>query len=140
MNAKEKLRKALSMEAETGRPERNAEELSAGIAEFLADSAANSLAEIIEVITDDLAEVIIDLLDQVDPEMFVRMLQAVFSMAGMEHAADQLELLKLCSEYDENAYCCFQDEFMDNDSTEPYFTEQLFRNLLPDEDGDGKRR
>ena len=127
-------------EVETEQTETDAEKLSVGIVEFLAESAANSFAEILQVIPEDMAEVILDLLNKADSEMFVTLLQTVFSLAGMEYAAEQLELIEYCYEYDDCAYFYFEDEFIDNDAVEAYFTEQLFKDLLQDEHGNGKRR
>jgi hypothetical protein len=101
---------------------------------------SHSFAEIIDVIPEELTVVILDLLNEADSEMFVRLLQAVFSIAGMDYAAEQLELMEYCYEYDDCAYYYFEDEFIDNDAIEAYFTAQLFRDLLQDEHGNGKRR
>ena len=83
-------------EVETEQTETDAEKLSVGIIEFLAESAANRFAEILDVIPEDMAEVILDLLNKADSEMFVTLLQTVFSLAGMEYAAEQLELIEYC--------------------------------------------
>ena len=138
-SAKDEDKKPESQTMEKDQEGSDAEKLSNGIVEFLAESAANSFAEIMDVIPDDLGEIILDLLNQADSEMFVNLLQAIFSIAGMEYAAEQLELMKYCYEYDDFAYCCFEDEFIDNDATEEYFTAQLFKDLLQEEH-DGKRR
>ena len=132
-SAKDEDEKPESQTMEKDQEGSDAEKLSNSIVEFLAESAANSFAEIMDVIPDDLREIILDLLNQADSEMFVSLLQAVFSIAGMDYAAEQLELMKYCYEYDDCAYYYFEDEFIDNDATESYFTEQLFRDLLQEE-------
>ena len=136
----EKKSESKNKETETNQTERDVEKLSAGIVEFMADSAANSFAEIIDVIPEELTVIILDILNEADSEMFVSLLQSVFSIAGMDYAAEQLELMEYCYEYDDCAYYYFEDEFIDNDAVEAYFTEQLFKDLLQDEHGNGKRR
>ena len=129
-----------SQEPETEPAETDAVKLSSGIVEFLANSAATSFAEILEAIPEDMVEVIIDILNKADAEMFVSLLQAVFSIAGMEYAAEQLELMRYCYEYDDCAYYYFEDEFIDNDATEAYFMELFLKDMLQDGQDKGKRR
>ena len=110
----------------------DAEDLSAYIAEFLADSAANSFKEAMSNLPDEKADDIAGLISYADSESLVKILQTIFIMADMRYAAKQLDLLEFCYSYDESAYYYFEDEFYDNEVLEPYFAVKFLKILGQD--------
>ena len=112
----------------------DAEDLSAYIAEFLADSAANSFKEAMSNLSEEKAAAISGHISYADSESLVKILQTIFIMADMKYAARQLDLLEFCYSYDESAYYYFEDEFYNNEAVEPYFTVQFFKILSQDDE------
>ena len=110
----------------------DAEDLSAYIAEFLADSAANSFKEVMNNLSEEKAAAIAGLISYADSESLVKILQTIFIMADMRYAAKQLDLLEFCYSYDESAYYYFEDEFYDNEVLEPYFAVKFLKILGQD--------
>ena len=60
-------------------------------------------------------------------ERLVSMLRAIFLSNGMDAAASELDLLDICSEYDEDAVFFFEDPFWDTDAMDWYSIENLLR-------------
>ena len=60
-------------------------------------------------------------------EGLVSMLRAIFLSNGMDAAASELDLLDICSEYDEDAVFFFEDPFWDTDAMDWYSIENLIR-------------
>jgi hypothetical protein len=73
-----------------------------------------------------------------DYKTAVRMLQALFLAKGMVHAAEELDILDNCEEYDSDAYFIFVDSLFDTDIFDWYSIENLFDEFRKDEpEGEG---
>ena len=65
-------------------------------------------------------------IEDADPESVVPMLQAMFLARGMVDIAEDLDMLELCSKYDEDTYFVFFDILFDTDIFEWFSIENMF--------------
>ena len=65
-------------------------------------------------------------IEDADPESVVPMLQAMFFARGMVDIAEDLDMLELCSKYDEDTYFVFFDILFDTDIFEWFSIENMF--------------
>ena len=64
-------------------------------------------------------------IEDADPESVVPMLQAMFLARGMVDIAEDLDMLELCSKYDEDTYFVFFDILFDTDIFEWFSIENM---------------
>ena len=91
------------------------DELSSGIAVHLAALTAERIDDMMDGMDLSVAKQIIIRLEKSEPETMVSMIQAMFLAKGMEHAAEDLDILADCGIYDETVYDIFQDELSDTE-------------------------
>ena len=102
-------------------------ELASRIAAVLAHRAVDNLMTIAENLTVETMVAITKYLLSMDAERLVSMLKGLFLSHGMYEAAGELDLLDICSEYEEDAVCFFEEAFYDTDSMDWYSIEGIFR-------------
>lgn len=102
-------------------------ELAGRIAAVLAHRAVDNLMTIAENLTVETMVAITKYLLSMDAERLVSMLKGLFLSHGMYEAAGELDLLDICSEYEEDAACFFEEAFYDTDSMDWYSIEGIIR-------------
>ena len=102
------------------------EELSFGIAAHLSAMVAERFEPIAEAIGMEATKKLVVRIENTDPATAVNMLQAMFLSNGMVHAAEELDILDYCSEYDVDVYNDFIDCLFDTDIFDWYSIESLF--------------
>ena len=102
-------------------------ELASRIAAVLAHRAVDNLMTIAENLTVETMVGITKYLLSMDAERLVSMLKGLFLSHGMYEAAGELDLLDICSEYEEDAICFFEEVFYDTDSMDWYSIEGIIR-------------
>ena len=102
-------------------------ELASRIAAVLAHRAVDNLMTIAENLTVETMVAITKYLLSMDAERLVSMLKGLFLSHGMYEAAGELDLLDICSEYEEDAVCFFEEAFYDTDSMDWYSIEGIIR-------------
>lgn len=88
-------------------------QLAYNIADRLAEVTAERFSEMIDGMDMDIAMQIVRRLQASDAESMVGMLQEMFLVKGMVHAAEELDLLRECEEYEESVYWRFLDVLSD---------------------------
>lgn len=91
------------------------EQLSTDIAAHLAGVTAKRLHGILNGIRFDASLQLVARLDNSDSKTAVNMIQAVFLAHGMEHAAEELDILMDCEPYDDEVYNSFIDELFETE-------------------------
>ena len=137
----EELKEAIEKEEETAEEDEltPVEELSCRVAGHLAFMAAERFEPIADEMGMEAAKKIVMRIEISDYKTAVRMLQALFLAKGMVHAAEDLDILDNCEEYDSDAYFIFVDSLFDTDIFDWYSIENLFdefRKDGPEEEGD----
>ena len=89
--------------------------LAYNIADHLAEVTAERFSEMIDGMDMDIAMQIVRRLQASDAESMVGMLQEMFLVKGMVHAAEELDLLRECEEYEESVYWRFLDVLSDRE-------------------------
>ena len=102
-------------------------ELASRIAAVLAHRAVDNLMTIAENLTVETMVAITKYLLSMDAERLVSMLKGLLLSHGMYEAAGELDLLDICSEYEEDAVCFFEEAFYDTDSMDWYSIEGIIR-------------
>ena len=102
-------------------------ELASRIAAVLAHRAVENLMTIAENLTVETMVAITKYLLSMDAERLVSMLKGLFLSHGMYEAAGELDLLDICSEFEEDAVCFFEEAFYDTDSMDWYSIEGIIR-------------
>ena len=110
-----------------------AEKLAYNIADHLAEVTAERFSEMIDGLDMDIAKQIVRRLQASDAEALVGMLQEMFLIKGMAHAAEELDLLKECEEYEESIYWRFQDTLSDQDVFEWFRINSMIENCGDEE-------
>ena len=105
-----------------------AEKLAGEIAVRIAFDASDNFMAATEGMKLKTVQAIVKDLEEAEPESMIAILKALFLASNMEAAVKELELLDLCSTYDEYSYDFFQDAFLDTDAIDWYCVE----NWLPD--------
>ena len=90
-------------------------QLAYNIADHLAEVTAERFSEMIDGMDMDIAMQIVRRLQASDAESMVGMLQEMFLVKGMVHAAEELDLLRECEEYEESVYWRFLDVLSDRE-------------------------
>ena len=107
--------------------------LAYNIADCLAEATAERFSEMIDGVDMDTAKQIVRRLQASDAEALVGMLQEMFLIKGMVHAAEELDLLEECEEYEESIYWRFQDTLSDQDVFEWFRINSLIENCGDEE-------
>ena len=102
-------------------------ELACRIAAVLAHRTVDNLMTIAENLTVETMVAITKYLLSMDSERLVSMLKGLFLSHGMHEAAGELDLLDICSEFEEDAVCFFEEAFYDTDSMDWYSIEGIIR-------------
>lgn len=143
LSEEEKMKQELSMaleeheqnedEVETPDELSPAGKLAYNIADHLAEVTAERFSEMIDGLDMDIAKQIVRRLQASDAEALVGMLQEMFLIKGMAHAAEELDLLKECEEYEESIYWRFQDTLSDQDVFEWFRINSMIENCGDEE-------
>lgn len=107
--------------------------LAYNIADRLAEATAERFSEMIDGVDMDTAKQIVRRLQASDAEALVGMLQEMFLIKGMAHAAEELDLLKECEGYEESIYWRFQDTLSDQDVFEWFRINSMIENCGDEE-------
>lgn len=107
--------------------------LAYNIADRLAEATAERFSEMIDGVDMDTAKQIVRRLQASDAEALVGMLQEMFLIKGMVHAAEELDLLKECEEYEESIYWRFQGTLSDQDVFEWFRINSMIENCGDEE-------
>ena len=83
--------------------------LAYNIADHLAEVTAERFSDMIDGMEMDIAKQIVRRLQANDAEALVGMLQEMFLLKGMVHAAEDLDILRDCEDFEESIYWRFQD-------------------------------
>ena len=89
--------------------------LAYNIADHLAEVTAERFSDMIDGMDMDIVRQIIRRLQASDAEALVGMLQEMFLIKGMVHAAEELDILRACEEFEESIYWLFQDIMSDQE-------------------------
>ena len=115
---------AEGMEKEaTGRELIELNEMAFDIAATLAYQMSDRFMRIARKLEMESVKAIIYVLEHLDTEQATAALQAIFYSHGMVEAAQEMELLDICSAYDEGVYDYFIDEFMGTDEMDWFLVE-----------------
>ena len=79
------------------------------------------------------AKQIVRRLQESDAEAMVGMLQEMFLIKGMVHAAEDLDILRECEAYEDCIYWIFQDELSDTELFEWFRMECVLESYCNDE-------
>ena len=100
---------------------------------------AHKIAERFEDIADGMEistlKQIVRRIEDAGPESVVPMLQAIFLARGMVDIAEDLDMLELCSKYDEDADFVFFDILFDTDIFEWFSIENMFDDFHNEDEG-----
>ena len=107
--------------------------LAYNIADHLAEVTAERFSEMIDGMEMDIAKQIVRRLQASDAEALVGMLQEMFLVKGMVHAAEDLDILSECEEYEESIYWHFQDILSDQEVFEWFRIECMIDNCSRDD-------
>ena len=107
--------------------------LAYNIADHLAEVTAERFSEMIDGLDMDIAKQIVRRLQASDADALVGMLQEMFLIKGMVHAAEELDLLKECEGYEESIYWRFQDTLSDQDVFEWFRINSMIENCGDEE-------
>lgn len=107
--------------------------LAYNIADRLAEATAERFSEMIDGVDMDTAKQIVRRLQASDAEALVGMLQEMFLIKGMVHAAEELDLLEECEAYEESIYWRFQDTLSDQDVFEWFRINSIIENCGDEE-------
>ena len=102
--------------------------LAYNIADHLAEVTAERFSDMIDGMDMEIAKQIVRRLQAADAEALVGMLQEMFLVKGMVHAAEELDLLSECEEYEESIYWRFQDMISDQEVFEWFRIECMIEN------------
>ena len=91
------------------------EQLAWSIGGFLADRTAERFSEMVSGMEIDLIKRIVHRLENSKPEQAVSMLQMMFMVSGMEHAAEDLDIIGFCNHYSDCSYDFFIDDLFQTD-------------------------
>ena len=123
----EELKEAIEKAEEAAEDELTpVEELSCRVAGHLAFMAAERFEPIADEMGMEAAKKFVTRIEISDYKTAVRMLQAMFLAKGMVHAAEELDIMDHCEEYDNDAYFIFMDSLFDTDIFDWYSIENLF--------------
>ena len=89
--------------------------LAYNIADHLAEVTAERFSDMIDGMEMDIAKQIVRRLQANDAEALVGMLQEMFLLKGMVHAAEDLDILRDCEAFEESIYWRFQDTLSDQE-------------------------
>ena len=98
-------------------------EMTFDIAATLAYQMSDRFMRIAKRLEMESVKAIVYVLEHLDTEQAVAALQAIFYSHGMVEAAQEMELLDICSAYDEGVYDYFIDEFMGTDEMDWFLVE-----------------
>ena len=93
------------------------------IAAVLAYQTVDQFMKIAESLDMESIKPLLFMLENLDTEQAVAALQAIFCSHGMPDAAQAMELLDICSPYDDGVYDYFIDEFMGSDEIDWFLVE-----------------
>jgi len=116
------IAKGMEKEA-TGRELIELNEMTFDIAATLAYQMSDRFMRIARKLEMESVKAIIYVLEHLDTEQATAALQAIFYSHGMVEAAQEMELLDICSAYDEGVYDYFIDEFMGTDEMDWFLVE-----------------
>ena len=102
------------------------EEMSCDIAIHLAYMTESRFEDMIEGMEIDTIKQLVRRIENTEAEAAVKMLQTMFLARGMVDAAIDLDILKICADYDEDAYEFFVDVLYDSDVFDWFSVECLF--------------
>lgn len=91
------------------------EQLAWSIGGFLADRTAERFSEMVSGMDIYLIKRIVHRLESSKPEQAVSMLQMMFMVSGMEHAAEDLDIIGFCNHYSDCSYDFFIDDLYQTD-------------------------
>ena len=89
--------------------------LAYNIADHLAEVTAERFSDMIDGMEMDIAKQIVRRLQANDAEALVGMLQEMFLLKGMVYAAEDLDILRDCEDFEESIYWRFQDTLSDQE-------------------------
>ena len=104
----------------------DAEILSSDIIIHIAEKTAERFEDMADGMEMSTLKQIVRRIEDADPESVVPMLQAMFLARGMVDIAEDLDMLELCSKYDEDTYFVFFDILFDTDIFEWFSIENMF--------------
>ena len=104
----------------------DAEMLCCDIAIHIAHKTAARFEDMADGMEMSTLKQIVRRIEDADPESVVPMLQAMFLARGMVDIAEDLDMLELCSKYDEDTYFVFFDILFDTDIFEWFSIENMF--------------
>ena len=107
--------------------------LAYNIADHLAEVTAERFSDMIDGMEMDIAKQIVRRLQANDAEALVGMLQEMFLLKGMVHAAEDLDILRDCEAFEESIYWRFQDTLSDQE----VFTYFRVKNMIENCGEDG---
>lgn len=107
--------------------------LAYNIADHLAEVTADRFSEMIDGMEMDIAKQIVRRLQVSDAEALVGMLQEMFLVKGMVHAAEELDILRQCEEFEDSIYWRFQDMLADQEVFTYFRVKCMIENCGEDE-------
>ena len=116
------IAKGMEKEA-TNRELTELNEMTFDIAATLAYQMSDRFMRIAKRLEMESVKAVIYVLEHLDTEQATAALQVIFYSHGMVEAAQAMELLDICSAYDEGVYDYFIDEFMGTDEMDWFLVE-----------------
>ena len=100
------------------------------IASCIAEVTAERFAEAVSDMEPEAIEEIMMRLQNADSEALVGMLQVLFIAKGMKYAAEDLDILIECDEFEDISYFLFQDELADTKEFEWFRLKCMLENQI----------